>query len=79
MPSVIKNTLNINFHHINHYFNKVLPLFTYTNLVYVSINIGIFIFKCGTLSKFGLSTRCVNLNKNGIFQMSSGLYGPIFS
>ena len=27
----------------------------------------LFIFKCGTLSKFGLRTRCINLNKCGIY------------
>ena len=62
----IKNMLNINLQHTNYCFNIVLPLFTYTNLVYVNINIGIFIFKCGTLSKFGLRTWCVNSNKYGI-------------
>ena len=40
----IKNVLNINLHHINYCFNIALPLFTHTNLVYVNINIGIFLF-----------------------------------
>ena len=40
----IKNMLNINLHHINYCFNIALPLFTNTNLVYININNGIFLF-----------------------------------
>ena len=36
--------MNSNLHHIIYYFNIALPLFTHTNLVYVNINIGIFLF-----------------------------------
>ena len=39
----IKNMLNINLHHINYCFNIVLPLFIHTNLVYININIGIYL------------------------------------
>ena len=59
--------IEYNLHHINNCFNIALPFFTHTNLVYVNINIGIFIFKRGTLSKRGLRTQCVNSNKYGKF------------
>ena len=41
---LIKNTLKINLHDINYCSNLTLPLFAHTNLAYVNVNIGIFIF-----------------------------------
>ena len=40
----IKNMLNIKLHYINYCFNIALLLFTHTNLVYINIIIGIFLF-----------------------------------
>ena len=38
-----RNRLNIKLHHIYYCFNMALLLFTYKKLVYVNINIGIFL------------------------------------
>ena len=55
----------INLHDINYCFNLALPLFTYTNLAHVNINISIFYFQMWHPFKIWSRTRCFNSNKYG--------------
>ena len=48
---LIKNTSNINLHHINYCFKIALSLFTHSDLVYVNIDIDIFLFLNVVLSQ----------------------------
>ena len=67
----IKNLVNINLHYVNDCFNIALPLFTHTNLVYVNINTGIFLFLNVALSQNLVFAPSVSIQINTVYNFGT--------